>query len=105
MESLTAHIELGLGYTKGGSLDNETISAAITDLRDERNRTSVSSAKLVLSDDQKSNIFDLFENIVSDKISYIVSPRGELGYGFMSDKMAERYDGVTRVQIANILRG
>ncbi len=70
MESFTAHIEIGLGYTRGGTLDNETISVAISDLRDTGNRASVSSAKVTINDDQKSSIFDLFENIINDKISF-----------------------------------
>ncbi len=104
MESFTAHIEIGLGYTRGGALNNETISAAINDLRNPGNRESVSSAKVTLNEDQKSSVFDLFENIINDKISYIVPARGELAYNFMADKMAERYDGRTRAQVLNLLK-
>lgn len=99
MECLTAHIELGLGYSRGVELNHETIHAAIMDLRDIRNRGSISSAKVKFSDDQKSSIFDLFENIDHDIIYYTVPLRGELGFGFMADKMAEKYDEAARVRM------
>ncbi|MBC5712472.1 hypothetical protein H8S75_31720 [Hungatella sp. L12] len=103
VECLTAHIELGLGYTRGSELNAETIHSAIMDLRDPRNRESVSSAKVKFSDDQKSSIFDLFDNIDHDIIRYTIPVRGELGFGFMADKMAEKYNDVARARILSVL--
>lgn len=104
VECLTAHIEFGLGYNKGEELERDTVTAMINDIRNERNRHCISSAKMVISDDQKSNILDLFENIDHDIITYTLPPRGELGFLFMADKMAEKYDdGGSMIRIMGLL--
>lgn len=104
MEALTAHIEIGLGYTRGRNLNRETISDAVTDIRSRHNKGCIKSAKIVVNDDTRSAVFDLFDNIDYENIYYTVPPRGELAFGFMADTMAERYDNVSRARIHNILR-
>lgn len=101
-QGLTAHIEIGLGYDRGSSLNSETISEVISDIR--ANRRSVSSAKLVMDDDTRSSIFDLFDNIDHENISYKVPPRAELGFEFMANEMAYRYDEEARARVVNNLR-
>lgn len=104
LECLTAHIEFGLGYNRGEELEKDTITAMIDDIRNERNRDCISSAKIVLTDDQKSNIIDLFRNIDNDIIKFSIPPRGELGFLFMADKMVERYDESSKIRIMELLR-
>ncbi|WFR56352.1 hypothetical protein QA584_22465 [Anaerocolumna sp. AGMB13025] len=104
MECITAHIEIGMGQgrNKENKLDPETVYNAVTDII--KNKRCISSAKIMLTDDQKSAVFDLFNNIESDKITFPIQARGELGYGFMADTMAEKYDERARARILNILR-
>ena len=77
----------------------------VKELRKPENREAVSSARITLSDDQKSSVFDLFDNICSDKINFEVPARGELGFKFMVGKMIEKYNEKgSRARIYSILR-
>ncbi len=106
-ECRTAHLELGVGreYRRTHELEPETIQGIICEVRREDNRNDVSSAYVTLCDDQKSEVFNLLQNILSDKIGYTVPPRGELTFRLMSQKMAEKYSEKTRARIANIFAG
>ena len=101
-EGLTAHIEIGLGYARGRTLNSETISEVVSDVR--ANKGCISSAKLVMNDDTRSSIFDLFDNIEHENISYVVPPRSELGFEYMANEMAYRYDEEARARVVNSLR-
>ena len=103
-ECRTVHLELGLGrsYSKTDELEPETIQGIIREIRREENRGDVSSAYVTLNDDQKPEVFNLLQNILNDKINYVVPPRGELAFNLMSNKMAEKYSAGTRARIANI---
>lgn len=104
VECYTAHVECGLGYVRGEELEKDTIYNIASDLRSEENFGTVSSARLTLSDDQKSSIYDLFQNIYYDKIDFTVPPRKELTFKEMSKKMVEKYyDGGSRRRISSIL--
>ena len=104
VECYTAHVECGLGYARGKELEKDTIYNIASDLRNEENIGTVSSARLTLSDDQKSSIYDLFQNIYYDKIDFTVPPRKELTFREMSAKMVEKYyDGGSRRKIHSIL--
>lgn len=106
VECRTAHLEFGLGYNYGRKeeLEPETIQGIISEIRDESNMGLISAARITLTDDQKSEIFDLLQNILSDKINYIVPPRGELSFFTLSTRMADKYaEGGTWARIANIL--
>lgn len=106
VECRTAHLEFGLGYNYGRKeeLEPETIQGIITEIRDENNMGLISAARITLTDDQKSEVFDLLQNILSDKIYYVVPPRGELNFYTLSTRMAEKYaEGGTWARIANIL--
>lgn len=105
VECYTAHIECGLGHIRGKELEKETIAEIVEDIRNPFNRDSISSARLTLSDDQKSNIFDLFDNIYSDKIDFVVPARGELKFKYMANCMLDKYDTKgSRAEIYSILR-
>ena len=105
IECYTAHLECGLGYHRGNELEKETITEMVRELRKPENRNAISAARITLSDDQKSSIFDLFDNIYSDKINFEVPARGELGFEFMVNKMVEKYEEAgSRARIYSILR-
>lgn len=105
-ECRTAHLELGLGrsYTKTDELEPETIHGIIHEIRSDDNRGYVSSAYVTLSDDQKSEVFDLLQNILNDKINYVVQPRGELAFNLMANRMADKYYEGARARVANVLQ-
>lgn len=105
MECYTAHFEFGLGHNKGEELKKDTIVEAVRVVKDPANKDAVSAARLTLSDDQKSNVFDLIDNINDDKIDFTVPARGELGFKTMKDSMIEKYDEKgSRAKIYSILR-
>lgn len=105
MECYTAHFEFGLGHNKGEELKKDTIVEAVRVVKDPANKDAVSAARLTLSDDQKSNVFDLIDNIYDDKIDFTVPARGELGFKTMKDSMIEKYDEKgSRAKIYSILR-
>lgn len=94
MYGVTAHIEVGLGRTKTTSMDSETVSGMIKDIQN--NREHISSAKIKLSDDQKSNIYDLFDNILHNYIDFRIESRKEIEFLTMLDRMIEKYREGTR---------
>lgn len=104
LQGLTAHIEIGLGYSRGEELNADTIQEAMMDIRDPRNRDSISTAKVKFSDDQKSEIFDLFDNLVHDVLYFTVPSRGELKFRDMAERMAKQYDERSRAKVLNLLR-
>lgn len=105
IECYTAHFEFGLGHTKGQELEKGTIVEAVEDLRDSENKDAISAARLTLSDDQKSSIFDLLDNIYNDRIDFIVPARGELGFETMIQSMVDKYEEKgSRAKIYSILR-
>lgn len=103
LECVTAHLEIGLGYARGEELNANTIQEAISDIRDARNRDSISAAKVKFSDDQKSEIFDLFDNLVHDVLYFTVPTRGELGFHEMVERMAKQYRERSRAKVLNLL--
>lgn len=105
LECYTAHLECGLGYNRGHELEKDTIVEIVNELRDPINREAISSARLTLSDDQKSSIFDLFDNIYTDKIDFVIPARGELSFDYMINYMIDKYDEKgSRAIIYSILR-
>lgn len=85
----TAYVEIGMGRTVGEGMDKETITNVLPDLYD--NQGVISTAKIVLDDDGKSVIYDLFNNIHNEFIDFKVPERGELKFRDMAKKMKERY--------------
>lgn len=104
LDCLTAHVEFGLGYTKGRKLEEETVQGIIKDLQDGDNRSAISLARITFSDDQKSELYNLFDNIFNDSITYRIPARGELEFSMMANKMYERYiEGKSRARINSII--
>lgn len=105
IECYTAHFEFGLGHNKGKELEKDTITAVVKDVRSPENKEAISAARLTLSDDQKSSVFDLIDNIYDDKIDFTVPARGELGFDTMVNSMIYQYDEKgSRANIYSILR-
>lgn len=105
VECRTAHLEFGLGYNyrRKDELEPETIQGIIKEIRSDDNIGLISSAHITLTDDQKTEVFDLLQNILNDKINYVVPPRGELAFSMLSDRMANKYaEGGAWARIANI---
>ena len=105
LQCYTAHIECGLGYNRGDELEKETIVEVVNEARNPINKEAISSARITLSDDQKSSVFDLFNNIYSDKIDFVIPARGELSFSYMTSQMISKYDEKgSKVKIYSILR-
>lgn len=89
LECVTAHIEIGLGRSEVDSLDNETVYGVVQDIVE--NRECISSAKIKMDDDAKSTLFDIFDTIVHDYITFPLERGRELAFGFMFDNMVKKY--------------
>lgn len=89
LESITAHVELGLGYSGEKELNKETVSGFLHDVI--ANKDSISRAKVALSNDKKSDMIDLFENAEHDWIDFVLHARGEIALEEAANNMAEKY--------------
>lgn len=90
LEALTVHLEIGLGYERNTSLDNETVYDVVRTIQ--RNAGCVSSAKVtMIGDDAKQCVYDLFHNLDNDILSFVVPERGELSFRHVAQKMYETY--------------
>lgn len=98
LEGVTAHLELGLGYSGIDSLNNETIYEVVQDIT--RNKESISTAKIKLNDDAKSTLFDIFDTIEHEKITFPLERGKELAFLFMFSHMVEKYRKGARNRIA-----
>ena len=102
MEGLTSHLEIGLGYNRQESLNAEEIRLMIADLNN--NRGCVTSAKIRLSDDQKSGLFDLFDNIGHDVVKCQVNSNGEVPFEYLARRMYDIYvTGHANTRILNAI--
>lgn len=86
---LTGRIDFSMGHSRQNSLDPETVSLMIDDIRE--NRSAISSAKIVLDDDGKSTLFDLFQDVEQDKITFYRQPGGGLGFEHRINSMDAKY--------------
>ena len=102
-EGITAHIEIGMGYARSESLNRDTICQIVEDIRD--NRDNISSAKIVLDDDVKTAIFDLFENAEGDNITFTLPARGELGFEVRINDMDGKYTASRARIIGALMQG
>lgn len=89
LDALTVHVEIGLGYERNTSLNNETVREVAETVR--RNAGCVSSAKMTLIDDEKQCVYDLFHNWDYDVLDFVVPERGELSFEVVARKMYETY--------------
>lgn len=89
LNALTVHLEIGLGYDRGASLNNETVYEVANIIQ--RNAGCVSSAKVTILDDEKQCVYDLFHNWDYDTLTFIVPERAELDFEYVAQKMYEVY--------------
>lgn len=78
MGGYTFYIEIGVGYGKDKKLNNQSICETVNTLL--QNRGCLSKAKVELSDDAASGVYDLFDNLCIGKFDILVPERGELDY-------------------------
>ena len=90
VEGLNAHIEIGLGYNRNAKLNSDEVRIAIADLVN--NKGCVTSAKFRLSDDQKSGVYDLFDNLCNDTVVCAVNDRtGGIPFEVLAERMYDKY--------------
>lgn len=90
VEGASAHIEIGIGYDQKRRLNSDEMRIAIADLVN--NRGCVTSAKVRLSDDQKSGVYDIFDNLCSDEIICAINDRtGEITFDTLAQRMYDKY--------------
>lgn len=86
----SAHIEIGIGYNRKKRLNSDEMRIAIADLIN--NRGCVTSAKVKLSDDQKSGVYDIFDNLCSDDIICTIDNRtGGITFDVLARRMYDKY--------------
>lgn len=78
----TFHIEIGIGRGKDRNLNNQSAYEAVNTLL--RNRTCLTTAKVAMSDDEVSGVFDLFDNLHIGEFDLKVPERGELDFLVMA---------------------
>lgn len=85
------YIEFGFGRdgSRKESMDYETVSEVVKDIKS--NRNCVSKGEIALKGEQGMAVYDLFDAIVNDTISFKVPADGEIGFEFMLQKMMEKY--------------
>lgn len=89
LEGVTAHIEVGLGYSGEKELNSETVAGFLHDVIG--NKDSISRARVALKNDQKSGLIDLFENAEHDWIDFVLQARGEIALEEAAYNMVEKY--------------
>lgn len=89
VEGLNAHIEISLGNARNARLNDGEVRRTLTDLYN--NRGCVTSAKIKMSDDQISGIYDLFDNLSRDTIKCVVDENGGISFERMYGRMYDKY--------------
>lgn len=89
VEGLNAHIEISLGNAKNARLNEEEVRNTLIDLYN--NRGCVTSAKIKMSDDQISGVYDLFDNLSRDTIKCMVDGKGGIPFNRLYGRMHDKY--------------
>lgn len=89
IEGMVGRIEIGMGYNRTESLNQETIYEIVDDVR--ANRDAISTAKVRLDDDTKSVIFDLFQDAERDELKYNRQAMGDLRFESLANCMDRKY--------------
>lgn len=74
----TFYIEIGIGRGKGKRLNNQSVYQDVNTLL--QNKGCLSTAKVEMSDEQISGVYDLFDNLRTGEFDLLVPERGELDY-------------------------
>lgn len=89
LDGVNAHVELSLGTQKNARLNAPEVRKTIADLSN--NRGCVSSAKIKLSDEQVSGVYDLFDNLCEENIVCTINPQGGIAFRDLANNMNNRY--------------
>lgn len=89
LDGINAHVELSLGSFKNARLNAPEVRSVIADLTN--NRGCVSSAKIKLSDDQVSGVYDLFDNLCEDEIECAINQKGGIAFKDLAHNMNNVY--------------
>lgn len=89
VEGLNAHIEISLGNAKNARLNESEVRNTLVDLYN--NRGCVTSAKVKMSDDQISGVYDLFDNLSRDTIKCVVDEKGGIPFERLYGRMHDKY--------------
>ncbi|MDO4318306.1 MAG: hypothetical protein Q4C48_08900 [Lachnospiraceae bacterium] len=100
--AVTAKIELGMGYEYWHNLNNEAIELIAEDVKKEYDRGTIKKAQFVIKDEERTAVYDLFENLEHDIVYCPVMPRRELKFNQVADKIARRYEESGRVRMSRI---
>ena len=90
IEGENAHLEITHGSSRKTRLNNGEVRMAIADLYE--NAACVSSARVNLTDDQITGVYDLFDNLCKDNISITISEEDKGCVKF--EKLANRMNDV-----------
>lgn len=90
LDGINAHVELSLGSFKNARLNAPEVRSVIADLTN--NRGCVSSAKIKLSDDRMSGVYDLFDNLCEDEIVCQINQNGGIAFGELAHNMNNVYN-------------
>lgn len=85
----TFHIDIGIGYSKDKALNNQSVYEDVNVLL--QNKNCLSTAKIELSDEAVSGVFDLFDNLHVGKFDVTVPDRGELDFLHLAKNMYSIY--------------
>ena len=103
---LTGHLTISVGKRTTQQLDNDGTLELITELRE--NRDVVKSAKVKMKDDDKSRteIVDLFDDVLHDYISFDVEVKKNLDFDKERLGMIQRYkERVDEIRQALSMKG
>lgn len=89
VEGINAHLEISLGRAKNVSLNAGEVRNTLIDLYN--NRGCVSSAKITMSDDQISGVYELFDNLSKDKIRCTIDENGGISFRRLYNRMYDKY--------------
>lgn len=85
----TFHIDIGIGYGKNKTLNNQSVYEDMNVLL--QNKGCLSTAKVELSDEEASGVFDLFDNLHIGKFDVTVPDRGEIDFLHLANNMYAIY--------------
>lgn len=85
----TFHIDIGIGYSKDKALNNQNVYEDVNVLL--QNKGCLSTARIELSDESISGVYDLFDNIHIGKFDVMIPDRGELEFLHLAKNMYSIY--------------
>lgn len=89
-EGVNATISISLGYSKDESLEHGIINSSIEEAKN--NKDLIAGLKLKYTDEEDiSQVYDLFDNILYEIINYTLKPRTTIGFEYVTTRMGEEF--------------